>query len=509
MGYLITKTFNEENDIKYNKDGYFVKNKGFFFKKSKVTVITPVYNAELFLAKTIDSVINQTIQFDNIEYILVDDKSTDSSRDILWEYAKKHKNIIAVFLKDNSGTPATPRNLGIELANSDYITFLDADDWLEKDGLKALYDILLETDDDYAVGRTIKETSKGNKIVGEHQSALERRSVSPYLIPHMFHHLAPTARMMKRNMLIENNIRFPEMKFAEDKQFFIDVLTLSQSVSTTKKVIYYANRLDENKGSLTTRTNVLEKIDTNIEVIKYVKNKKLPLEQEKIILNRLYEYDCITRLFNRNHFIISKDKKDYFMKFSEVLDTSKDLSYDISENFFHPINKVIYQMFKQGEYKNIEDLISWNKKEKFKKYIIKDNLPYMIAPFPKGEFEHIRIPMLAIHKNGYFKENIYKLEIQVFGDFVEKINDFVFRNRSDVNEESSFGMTFNNIGEGSLTIDIESLNTLSSSSYEIFIRFCEYEKINIIKQELVQFENRIFNFYTTVNSNSSLKITNS
>ena len=120
MPEIDSSNFIEE--IKYNKDGYFVKNKGFLFKKSKVTVVTPVYNAAPFLRKTIDSVINQSIQFENIEFILVDDKSTDSSREILWEYAKKHKNIIAVFLQDNTGSPSRPRNLGIELAKSKYIT---------------------------------------------------------------------------------------------------------------------------------------------------------------------------------------------------------------------------------------------------------------------------------------------------------------------------------------------------------------------------------------------------
>ena len=501
-----SKVFNEEKEIKYNNEGYFVKNKGFFPKKYKVTLITPVYNAAPFLEKTIDSVISQSIGFENIEYILVDDKSTDSSREILWAYANKYKNIKVVFLQENTGSPATPRNLGIELAKADYVIFLDSDDWLEQTGLKALYDLAQETDDNYVVGRTIKVANAKNTIVGEHQSIVERRSVSPYSIPHIFQHLGPTARMMKRSLLIDNKIRFPHMKFAEDKQFFIDVLTHSPTISTTKQVIYYANRLDENESSLTTKTSVMEKTDTNVQVIKYVKSKKLPVEQEKMILNRLYEFDCITRLFDRQHFLKSENKEEYFAKFQEALDTSKDLGYEISENFFHPINKVIYQLFLKGEYKQMEDLIRWNKKAKLKQYIIKDSLPYMITPFREAGLEHIRVSMLAVYNKGYFEEDKYKLEVQVFGDDVDKIEELAFRSRKDVNDEYIFDFNVTSNVNGISLIDIETLNKLPSTSYEVFIRYDVYRKISLLRPEQIQYENRIFNFYTTINSNLGFKI---
>ncbi|WP_203332296.1 hypothetical protein [Planococcus beigongshangi] len=78
---------------------------------------------------------------------------------------------------------------------------------------------------------------------------------------------------MKRQLLIDQNIRFPHLKFAEDKQFFIDVLIHCPTISTTKKVIYFFNRLDENDNSLTSKTTVMEETDANIQVINYVKQK--------------------------------------------------------------------------------------------------------------------------------------------------------------------------------------------------------------------------------------------
>ena len=94
----------------------------------KVSVIMPVYNAEEYLGNALDSVINQSMGFENIELILVDDKSTDNSRNIIEEYSNIYYNIKPIFLDENSGCPGIPRNVGIKNASSDYIMFIDNDD---------------------------------------------------------------------------------------------------------------------------------------------------------------------------------------------------------------------------------------------------------------------------------------------------------------------------------------------------------------------------------------------
>ncbi|HFK1448387.1 TPA: glycosyltransferase family 2 protein [Bacillus nitratireducens] len=132
---------------------------------------------------------NQGIGFENIQYILIDDASTDSSRESLLQYANQYEDIIVVYLAENTEIPAVPRNLGIELSTSEYITFLDSDHHLGVDRLETLYNILEETPDDYVVGKTIKPDSDGSSIVGEHQPYKERRSVSLFSIPHIPHHL--------------------------------------------------------------------------------------------------------------------------------------------------------------------------------------------------------------------------------------------------------------------------------------------------------------------------------
>lgn len=90
-----------------------------------VSVITPVYNAEEFLRETMDSVLNQT--YKNIEYLLIDDCSTDSSPSIIKEYQEKDSRVKYIKLAQNSGA-AVARNTGIENAAGRYIAFMDSDD---------------------------------------------------------------------------------------------------------------------------------------------------------------------------------------------------------------------------------------------------------------------------------------------------------------------------------------------------------------------------------------------
>ena len=100
-----------------------------------ISVIIPVYNVEKYLRECLDSVINQT--YKNLEIICVNDCSTDSSPEILEEYAKKDRRIIIKKNPKNIGLGLT-RNEGIKIASGEYIHCLDSDDWLELDAYEIL-----------------------------------------------------------------------------------------------------------------------------------------------------------------------------------------------------------------------------------------------------------------------------------------------------------------------------------------------------------------------------------
>lgn len=111
-----------------------------------ISVIIPVYNTAKFLSTCIKSVINQT--FEDIEIILVNDASTDSSIHICNTFKKKDNRIVLIDKQQNEGVEKA-RYDGILISTGDYICFVDSDDWLEKNALKRMYEKAIETDADY------------------------------------------------------------------------------------------------------------------------------------------------------------------------------------------------------------------------------------------------------------------------------------------------------------------------------------------------------------------------
>lgn len=114
----------------------------------KVSVIIPVYNVAPYLRKCLDSVIGQT--YENLEIILINDGTKDASLSICEEYKNKDSRI-RLYSQKNQGLSAA-RNLGIDHATGEYITFVDSDDWLELEFVETLVTELERTDSDIAVG---------------------------------------------------------------------------------------------------------------------------------------------------------------------------------------------------------------------------------------------------------------------------------------------------------------------------------------------------------------------
>lgn len=137
----------------------------------KISMIIPVYNAEKYLKRTINSIINQSIGFENIELILVDDNSQDNSKSIIEEYVAKYDNIIGIYSDKNHGFPGFGRNKGIEIASGQYIMFSDNDDEHDEDLCLKLYEAIVSEDADIAscdkVKRdNIKDIPVSEKYVG-------------------------------------------------------------------------------------------------------------------------------------------------------------------------------------------------------------------------------------------------------------------------------------------------------------------------------------------------------
>lgn len=145
-------------------------------KQQKISLIVPIYNVEKYLQQCIDSILVQT--YKNLEIILVDDGSPDSSGKIADENALKDSRIRVVH-KENGGV-SSARNVGIEIATGEYICFADGDDWLEPNYVEYLLSLAVENDAEASVTTDMfttfyEQASRNNKVkvCSGHEAAID------------------------------------------------------------------------------------------------------------------------------------------------------------------------------------------------------------------------------------------------------------------------------------------------------------------------------------------------
>lgn len=182
----------------------------------KISVIIPVYNSENYLGDTIQSVINQTIGFENIELLLIDDNSTDNSRIIIDEYSKKYDNVVPIFLEDNHGFPGYGRNVGINKSTSEFIMFLDNDDEYNPEICEKLYETIVETDADLVDCRFDQIDYLSTITSPRYDFNIKPEDIVYYGNINIW------TKIFKRSMLVENDIKFITDGLNEDSLFSIE-----------------------------------------------------------------------------------------------------------------------------------------------------------------------------------------------------------------------------------------------------------------------------------------------
>lgn len=119
----------------------------------KVSIIMPVYNSEDYLRDSLESIVGQSIGVENLEVIIVNDASTDGTKDIIDEYCLKYPNFKAIHLTENIGAAYGPRNVALKHVTSDYVMFLDADDTFTAGACEVLYTEISSSGADMVFGR--------------------------------------------------------------------------------------------------------------------------------------------------------------------------------------------------------------------------------------------------------------------------------------------------------------------------------------------------------------------
>lgn len=223
----------------------------------RVSVVIPVYNVEDYLDDAFNSIFNQTLGFENIQVIFVDDASTDSSPKIIEKYSSKYKNVISIFLDENSGYAGLPRNIGMKYANADYLMFLDPDDIFTEDACEILYNQIKSDSLDMVCGvhsdgekvpewiwrnllsdyqKPVNESvKKAEEILKDPDFELKINGIDEY--PSVISAANIWNKIFTKSLIDDNDITFPVSMPAEDSVFLLNTLLSASGIKFINEII--------------------------------------------------------------------------------------------------------------------------------------------------------------------------------------------------------------------------------------------------------------------------------
>ena len=203
-----------------------------------ISIIVPIYKAEKYIHRCIDSILAQS--YTDFELLLVDDGSPDNCGAICDEYAARDSRV-CVFHKQNGGV-SSARNFGIEKSRGEWITFIDADDYVHPDFLASLY---AQHDADLIVGsfEMVNSKEKWDTLLDNcfYDNTLLAENVIDFSLKIHFH--TPWTKLFRREIIEENHLRFDEMMYSsEDWLFVLNYLIYAQSLRTSSSPYYCYER---------------------------------------------------------------------------------------------------------------------------------------------------------------------------------------------------------------------------------------------------------------------------
>lgn len=243
-----------------------------------ISIIIPVYNADKYLRRCIESVLSQSLT--DFELILVNDGSIDTSPQICDEYASKDTRV-QVIHKANGGV-SSARNDGLDIAKGEYITFIDSDDWVENGYLFELYK---QNEFDYVIGTFMNEPNGKVQTMREEQfigDTLKDYVTIPYLSNGY-----PWGKLFNAKIIHNNHIRFKQIKVYEDLLFCLEYARNCSSIICISKANYhYYNPNDK---------SIPEKFPlTTEEVVWLYRNTQKDVD----LISKRFKTNSITLLFN-------------------------------------------------------------------------------------------------------------------------------------------------------------------------------------------------------------------
>lgn len=284
---------------------------------AKVSIIVPIYNVERYLSKCLDSLVSQT--FLDIEILCVNDGATDHSQDIIDEYLKKHPLLIKSFIKENGGL-SDARNYGIKHVKSDYLMFIDSDDYVDLTMVEKLYNKAISENADISVSDMAYVYDDGTH---KFSSGGTFESWTIHQNPKLFNINNSACNKLFKSSLFQE-IEFVKGIWYEDLATIPKILCLANKVVKVDEVLYFY--LQRDNSIMHTRNfkvfdiyvaiNSLEEFISKQKLEKLLKKniKTMYVEQALFLTNlRIKDYDeGYLEFYRRNHELIKIHYKHWF-----------------------------------------------------------------------------------------------------------------------------------------------------------------------------------------------------
>ncbi|WP_370900571.1 glycosyltransferase [Chryseobacterium gossypii] len=328
---------------------------------SKVSIIVPVYNVENYLAKCLDSLVNQTLA--NIEILIVNDGSKDNSEQIIQEYRDKYPQKIKAFKKENGGL-SDARNFGIDKATGDYIGFVDSDDHVSE----TMYEEMLDLAEKHQARMVICNIQK----VDEYGNVTQKLTQVPNMPEKIdleknfsvFSDLSYFAcnKLFKKELFDQR--RFKKGAHFEDIQLIPQLLLECETLAQTQNFHYqYLERRDSITKTHTERgldiLKAVQDVEKAFEKSKY-SSKKQELKNFQIFEGVYSFLAYLAFVKDENIFNEMDEKLQYFMQVRniKIKDILKYNRFDKNYLLSLPLKKkVFYLLFFAGQKKLIRKLI--------------------------------------------------------------------------------------------------------------------------------------------------------
>ena len=230
-----------------------------------ISIIVPVFNTEKYLDKCIQSILGQT--YSNIELLLIDDGSTDSSGAICDKYVTQDSRV-RVFHKPNEGV-SIARNWGLDNAKGEWITFVDSDDWIDTDMYEKMYNAVMQNKADMVSCDLLMEHKDYSRIFSYNNKYDDHQLMYDCLVPISVEYFAMWNKLVSREVYDRGGIRAsigPNMW--EDVELMTKIRYFSKSSCVINKPFYHYNRMNE--SSITSTLKVLSRVEGQVERVKEI-----------------------------------------------------------------------------------------------------------------------------------------------------------------------------------------------------------------------------------------------